>query len=98
VLNGVVPLQLDRAGNLSPASEQHSDPWVAQQHAFAGRAVVAGFAQEAGLPFIDPTAALLHSLVMGANPFMAYDSHWNALGHTLIAQTAAEVLPASPCP
>src|SRR4029079_18862834 len=98
VLDAVTPLQLDPAGSLTPAAGERSDPRVVQRNAFAGRDVLASFAQEAGLAFIDPTAALRQSLLGGVDPFMTYDSHWNELGHILIAQAAAQTLRSAACP
>jgi hypothetical protein len=47
-------------------------------------------AQEQGLVWIDPTESFVKSVLVGEDPFMVYDSHWNAIGHQLVAQAVAE--------
>ena len=64
----------------------------------AGRDAVAAFAQANHLTLIDPTPRMVEAVLSGDSPFMVYDSHWNSLGHQIVAQTAAETLSSAACP
>lgn len=94
----VVPLHLDELGHLSPAVGKTVDPVALQRTILAGRDAAAALAQKAGLLFVDPTAAFVQSVAAGQDPFMVYDSHWNALGHQLIASQMARALQGRACP
>ncbi len=97
VLAGVTPLRVGPSGYLEPAAGQLSDPRTVARNALAGRDVAAQFARENGLVWIDPTPLFLKAFAAGADPYMAYDSHWNDQGHSLIAQLAGQQL-AQACP
>jgi hypothetical protein len=69
-----------------------------QANALVGRDALATFASQHHLIFIDPSERLRQAILQGTDPFMVYDSHLNAVGHQLIAQTAAEALSSGDCP
>jgi hypothetical protein len=94
----VTAYSLDPAGALVQYSGGQVDVPAMQANAEAGREAVASFARTQGLPLIDPTDAFKQAALAGEEPFMAYDTHWSALGHHLVAQAAIEVLHSAPCP
>ena len=98
VLNDVTPLHLGPSGDLEPATGLHSDALTVSRNVFAGRDVMSQFARENGLLFIDPSAQFIQAFAAGDDPYMAYDSHWNARGHELIAQLASQLLASQACP
>jgi hypothetical protein len=97
-VGGVVPLHLDESGGLSPAVGTSISPAALQRNVLAGRDALAALAHAAGLTLIDPTGPFIQSVQAGHDPFMAYDSHWNALGHQLIAEQVARDLAGRACP
>jgi hypothetical protein len=94
----VVPLRLDATGRLSPAAGAAIGPAAMQSNILASRDAMAALAQQAGLILIDPTEPLIQSVQAGHDPFMSYDSHWNALGHDLIARQVERALQGAACP
>lgn len=58
--------------------------------------VVEQIARDAGWQFIDLLPAFAQS-VESAQTYYTYDSHWNAAGHALTAQTVASYLKENPC-
>ena len=97
-LKDTIPLRLSSAGWIEP--DPHAAISVAEirQNALVGRALVESFARENDLLFIDPNAALVQSVLAGQDPFMVYDSHWNQLGHQIVAETIFESLEKAACP
>jgi hypothetical protein len=69
-----------------------------RQNALAGRDLLADFARQNGLAWIDPNEALVRSVLDGRDPFMVYDSHWNQLGHEIVAEAVIKTLQNAPCP
>jgi hypothetical protein len=94
----VTPYRLEADGRVKPAKGEVLSVETIRQNANAGRQLVTAFAQQNNLPLIDPTQAIVQSVMDGNTPFMVYDSHWNGLGHALVARQAAQVLQASSCP
>lgn len=97
-LKGLVPLHLDADKRLRPEPGAVTDIEQLRRNAFAGRDVVAAWAKAAGLVFIDPAPRMVETALAGVDPFMVYDSHWNAAGHELVARAVAEALINAPCP
>lgn len=98
VLTHVKPLQLDADGHLVGDATQTLTPATVQANALVGYTTVADFAQAHNLIWLDPLPAMQDSILQGQSPFMVYDSHWNALGHQIIADTVAADLPTASCP
>ena len=93
----VVPYKLNEDGTLKQDGRPPPVSLI-QQNAFAGREVVTAFAKSNGLVLIDPTQAMEEAVLQGNDPFMVYDSHWNSLGHELVARETAQILQNTPCP
>ncbi len=94
----VTPYRLEADGRIAPARGEVLIVATVRQNANAGRQLVQAFAQQNNLPLIDPTQAIVEAVLDGNTPFMVYDSHWNGLGHELVAAEAARVLQANSCP
>ena len=85
------------------------DGWLAQdapaperaelmaEQAGAARNLVAGFAAEHGLLFIDPTPGMAAAVQAGERPFMVYDTHWSAAGHAIVADSVTQALKTAEC-
>ena len=61
-------------------------------NALAARDALAKYAQQNNWIFIDPSDSMITAILQGTDPFMVYDSHWNTLGHTLVAEAVAQQL------
>jgi hypothetical protein len=96
-LRGLIPLRLDRSGELVPDPDRPPDILALRANAMAARDALSALARENGLVFVDPTGLMVQSVLEGRDPFMTYDSHWNALGHALVARAVAEALLAAEC-
>jgi hypothetical protein len=92
VLGDLAPLRLDGAGNLVPDVNARADINTLRKNALVGRDVIAAFARQHQLTFIDPTDRMVQAILHGQDPFMVYDAHWNVTGHQIVAQTVAEAL------
>jgi len=97
-LRDVLPLRLAANGDLVSDTAARPDIAAMQAQALAGRDAVAAFAQAHHLTLIDPTPRMVEAVLSGDSPFMVYDSHWNSLGHQIVAQAAAETLNSAACP
>lgn len=97
-LAGLLPLRLEADRRLRPDPTASTSISELQRNALAGRDTVATWAKEAGLVFIDPAPKMIEAALAGVDPFMVYDSHWNALGHELVAQAVADELANAHCP
>lgn len=93
----LIPLQLDSGGELVPDPGTPVEVLDLRRNALAAREALAEFAREQNMVFIDPTDLMIQSVLAGEDPFMVYDSHWNTLGHELVARAAAEALAAAEC-
>ncbi len=85
-------------GNLVQDGVAPVDPAQLQAQAGAARSIVTAFAAAHQLALVDPTAAMAAAVARGADPFMTYDSHWSALGHSLVAEAVTQTLRSSACP
>ncbi len=93
-----IPLHLNADGWIE--SDFNGDISVDEirQNALVGRDMVESFASENDLLWIDPNDAMVQSVLDGQDPFMVYDSHWNQLGHQIVAETIFESLKKAACP
>jgi hypothetical protein len=91
-LRDLIPLALTADGELAPDPARPADIDEMRANALAARDALADFARANGLVFIDPTGRMVRAVLDGNDPFMVYDSHWNLLGHELVAQTVAATL------
>jgi hypothetical protein len=96
-LGGVIPLHLTQSGELAADPTQRPSVLSMRANALAGRDALATYAKGNNLLFIDPTSRMVEAVLGGADPFMVYDSHWNNLGHELIAQSVAAALQTVEC-
>jgi len=97
-LRDFLPLHLDADGWIKPDPDDDISVEQIRQNALVGRDLVESFALENGLLWIDPGDGLSQSVLAGQDPFMVYDSHWNQLGHQIIAETIIESLQKATCP
>ncbi len=97
-LTGLHPLQSDQDGRLVSNPMGSSDVATIRSNVLAGRDVLAAYAQQHHLLLLDPAAAMTAAVRAGQDPFMRYDSHWNAAGHRIVADLAARTLQDTPCP
>lgn len=97
-LRELTPYSLDADGGIKPAPGEPVSVELIRANANAGRELVSSFAQQNGLLLIDPMPAMVQAVLDKEDPFMVYDSHWNSLGHELVAQEAARILQLNSCP
>jgi hypothetical protein len=97
-LREYIPLKPNSGGWIEqdPGGEMSVDS--VRQNALVGRDLVESFARENDLVWIDPNDAIIQSVLDGQDPFMVYDSHWNQLGHEIVAETVIESLQQATCP
>jgi hypothetical protein len=94
----VVPYRIDPDGEIIPDPGVRMQVDAVRKNANAGRELITSLAQQNGLLLVDPTEVIVKAVLDGENPFMVYDSHWNSLGHELVAREVARVLQTNPCP
>lgn len=97
-LDGWFPIALNDIGQLTETPGARGDVHTMQVNATAGRDLIAQFAHDHDLPFIDPTPQMTQAALSGDKPFMVYDSHWSTTGHHLVARLVGETLRQSACP
>ena len=97
-LNEVIPYRLNSDGWIEPDPAGDLSVDEIRQNALVGHDRIERFAEENDLLWIDPNAAMLQSILDGQDPFMVYDSHWNQLGHQIVAEVIAESLQHAACP
>jgi hypothetical protein len=91
-LVGVTPFILGSNGYLVSDRENKADIQMVLRNLHAGSELLARFAREQQIAYIDPTAEMIASVMEGNDPFMVYDSHWNMLGHQIVAQSIESFL------
>jgi hypothetical protein len=96
-LRDLIPLMLDANHELVEDAGRSPDILRMRANALAARDALAAYARENRLVFIDPTALMVEAVLQGMDPFMLYDSHWNAIGHALVAQAVREALAGAEC-
>ena len=90
--------RLAESGRLVPAESGVTDVASLQANALAAHDLLVEFARTYGLPLVDPTSEMKEAALGGQDPFMAYDTHWSALGHQIVAQAVASTLRNASCP
>lgn len=98
VLRELKPLTVGAGGWIVQASGSPLSIQAIVANTDVGRSLVASFAQQNHLALIDPTTLFRERLLLGDELFMAYDTHWNQLGHTLVAHLAEQSLQSQACP
>ncbi|MGB7540120.1 MAG: hypothetical protein WBM17_16380 [Anaerolineales bacterium] len=96
-LRDLIPLRLDEKFELVDDPGRLPDILKMRANALAARDALAAYASVHNLVFIDPTELMVKAVLDGEDPFMVYDSHWNALGHALVAQAVRKALAAAEC-
>jgi hypothetical protein len=89
---------LDESGHLVPSDSLGTDIASMQANALAAHDLLVEFAHTNDLPLVDPTLAMKQAALSGEDPFMAYDTHWSATGHQIVAQAVAATLRNASCP
>ena len=97
-LREVIPFHLNAGGWIEPDPGGAVSVDLVRQNALVGRDLMESFARENDLVWIDPGEAITQSVLGGRDPFMVYDSHWNQLGHDMVADTVVESLSKASCP
>jgi hypothetical protein len=97
-LRDISPLHLDPDSWVVPDPGGDLSVDEIRRNALVGRDLVKSFADDNHLTWIDPNDALVQSVLDGQDPFMVYDSHWNQLGHQIVAGVVAEALQKATCP
>ncbi len=67
-------------------------------NAASARSLLASFAKETGVALIDPTEAMMQSILDQQQPYMIYDTHWSLTGNQLVAKAVADLIMHSTCP
>jgi hypothetical protein len=91
VFAGVTTLALGEAGFLEFTSTPASLD-LARQHMDDQASLLAAFAEEQGVAFLDLTPTFQEEAGAGAELYYPYDTHWNQRGHDLAAQTIADLM------
>jgi SGNH hydrolase-like domain, acetyltransferase AlgX len=97
VFTDVPTMELDEAGFLQFTSES-ATPELTRQHMDDQARLLADFALENDIRFLDLTPIFQEEAGTGAELYYPFDTHWNQLGHDLAAGSInkyiAEMLPA----
>jgi len=86
IFTDVPTIELDKAGFLQFRSER-ATPELIRQHMDDQAHVLADFAAENNIRFLDLTRVFREEAGMGAGLYYSFDTHWNQLGHDLAAAT-----------
>jgi hypothetical protein len=97
-LMDVIPYRLNPDGWIEPNPGGDLSVDQIRRNALVGRDLIENFARENDLLWIDPNDAMVQAVLDGQDPFMVYDSHWNQLGHQIVAETVIESLQKATCP
>jgi len=60
--------------------------------------VVEALARETKLDWVDPSQELRQAILNGSNPYLQYDTHWNDLGHEIVANQILRTITNTRCP
>ena len=83
--------QLDEHNRLVKDNSAAPDLLAMRANVGAMRDLLAELAAQNGVIWIDPGPALSQA-ALEESPYLRYDSHWNALGHQVVAQASADQL------
>lgn len=87
----VPTVALDEAGFLQFTGAK-ATPELIRQHMDAQSNVMAAFAQQQEIPFLDLTSTFREEAGSGELLYYTFDTHWNQQGHDLAADTIAEFI------
>lgn len=88
IFTGVPTIELNEAGFLQ-FSQQRATEALTRQHLNDQAHLLADFAAEENISFLDLTSAFQQEAGTGTELYYPYDTHWNQRGHDLAAQTIA---------
>lgn len=91
VFSNVPTLELNDSGYLD-FTTQKATPELTQQYIDVQAQLLADFAAEQGIAFLDLTSTFQVEAGTGAELYYPFDTHWNQRGHDLAAQTIAEYI------
>lgn len=87
----VPALELDKAGFIQFAG-QKATPEVTLQHMDNQAHLLADFAAEQNIHYLDLTPAFQEEASMGEELYYPFDTHWNQSGHDLAAEVISEYI------
>jgi len=85
VFSDVPTIELDEAGSLQFTTEK-ATPELTTQHIDDQALLMADFAAEHDIQYLDLTPIFQEEASTGAVLYYGYDTHWNQMGHNLAAQ------------
>jgi hypothetical protein len=91
VFTDVPTLELDEAGYLQFV-DQTATPELTRQHMDDQAHLLADFAAEQNIVYLDLTPYFQEEAGTGAELYYPFDTHWNQRGHSLAAQTIAKYI------
>ena len=91
VFTDVPTIELDEAGFLQFTSER-ATPELTRQHMDDQASLLADFAAEHKILYLDLTSTFQEETGTGAELYYPFDTHWNQLGHNLAAETINEYI------
>ena len=91
VFTDVPTLELNKAGFLQ-FIDQTATPELTRQHMDDQAHLLADFAAEQNMVFLDLTPYFQKEAGAGAELYYPFDTHWNQCGHNLAAQTIAQYI------
>jgi len=95
VFADVPTIELDEAGFLQFTNER-ATPELTRQHKEDQANLLADFAAENHIRFLDLTPVFQEEAEMGTELYYPFDTHWNQLGHNLAAETINKYLEEMP--
>ena len=91
VFMDVPTVELDEAGFLY-LTNRAATPELVRQHMDEQAHLLADFASEQDIDFLDLTSHFQAEAGLGTELYYAFDTHWNQRGHNLAAQTIANYI------
>lgn len=86
IFTDVLMMELDEAGFLQFTSK-HATPELISQHMDDQSNLLADFAAEHNIRYLDLTPVFQEEASAGVELYYPFDTHWNQLGHNLAAET-----------
>jgi len=91
VFNDVPVIELDDTGFLQ-FTNKTATPELVRQHMDDQARLLADFAAEHNIRYLDLTPTFQEEAGAGAELYYPFDTHWNQLGHDLAAETINEYI------
>jgi hypothetical protein len=88
-------IELDEKGYFQFGNKK-ATPELVSQHMDAQAELLAEFAAEQNILYLDLTSTFQEEAGKGAELYYPFDTHWNQRGHDLAAQTIAKYIEDSP--